>query len=565
MKVSLRLKILLPSLLVLFSGLIGVSVLAHMTAEKILVKGMVDTSQFSLENLQKLLGKVDLQELIENYKVDDYDGFTFIVDSKGVCVKHPDRNFIGVNIRDYDWGLALLESSGGFTYSEIDGMSKLLSQRRIGDLVFCTSVFTAPYLVPLEILDNSLKISAIVIALILSLIIVFSLTHTTIRPLRDLQGKILVLAGGEGDLTKKVEAERQDEVGDLALGINAFVASLCQIIGNIKIASAETQVIKGNLCQNAEDTSTAVRQITGNVGEISKGIAVLDERIINSSATVKQIEENIAQLNQQIENQGSAVEQSTASVNEMVSSLKNVVSITQIKEEATVQLVETTRRGGEKVNQMNRVVTNIHNSVDQISEMVTIIDDIASLTNMLSMNAAIEAAHAGNAGHGFAVVSGEIRKLAKSTEDNSRAINDVLLKISSLAEEADDAVRETDSAFVEINREVLSVSHALSEINSSTQELSVGSEQIHEAMMLLQEVSSLVREGSEEMERGASGMRIEMQNVQEISKDVRGRVGEIAEGSGLIAHSTEAMNRLADELSDNARGLDREINRFKTE
>lgn len=214
---------------------------------------------------------------------------------------------------------------------------------------------------------------------------------------------------------------------------------------------------------------------------------------------------------------------------------------------------------------MKQVVGDIHGSVGQITEMVSLINDIASQTDLLSMNAAIEAAHAGDAGRGFAVVAEEIWKLSESTGENAKAINDVLLSIGGQAREASLGSQEADKAFGEINQEVLSVSQALAEINASTEELSVGGEQILEAMHLLQDVSSRVRESSEEMGRGAQGMGAAMKGVQEISGEVRGLVGEIAEGSSLIARRTEAVDRLTIELSDNTQGLNQEIHRFKTE
>lgn len=515
--------------------------------------------------LQEVLERVDLQTLVEHYKVDDDGGSAFVLDDRGNTLYHKNPERVGVSVKDYDWGNTVLAEQEGFFFYDFEGQEKLMSFRRVGGRIFCASVFTAPYLGPLEIMEDALLITSVVIAVILSLLIITLLNRIAVRPLRGLQGMVLVLAEGEGDLTQEIEAKSQDEVGDLGRGVNTFLISLRKIVGNIKAASAETQVIKENLRRNAEDSSIAVRQITGNVEEISQRIAGLDERITESSATVEQIEGNISELNRQIENQGSAVEESTASVNEMVASLKSVAYITLAKREATVNLVDTTRRGGEKVAHMKQVVGDIHGSVGQITEMVSLINDIASQTDLLSMNAAIEAAHAGDAGRGFAVVAEEIRKLSESTGENAKAINDVLLSIGGQAREASLGSQEADKAFGEINQEVLSVSQALAEINASTEELSVGGEQILEAMHLLQDVSSRVRESSEEMGRGAQGMGAAMKGVQEISGEVRGLVGEIAEGSSLIARRTEAVDRLTIELSDNTQGLNQEIHRFKTE
>jgi len=518
----------------------------------------------SVNAIQALQERVSLQTLVEGIRVDEYGGYVFVVDLEGTITAHPSRSMLTLSVADTEWGQQVLSGTeGSFSYDQ-GGDVLLMAYKRVGDRVFGASVSTEPYLAPLKTLEGAMVSASLVTAAILAILVFLVITYTVVRPLRRLNDKILVLSEGEGDLTQTIDVVSRDEVGDLGRGINSFIASLRQIVENIKSASAENQVIKENLRQNAEESSTAVGQIGGNVEEISRKIGGLDERISGSTETVKAIGVNIQGLNQQVENQSSAVIEATASVNEMVASLKSVASITQAKKAATESLVVTTREGGDKLSQMSDVVQVIAGNVEKITEMVTVINDIASQTDLLSMNAAIEAAHAGDAGRGFAVVAEEIRKLSETTRENARAINDVLEGIGSQARQASAASKSTDQAFLEIDKEVTSVSQALSEINASTEELSLGGEQILEAMQMLQDVSSRVREGSEEMENGAAGMGEAMQTVREISGEVLNLVKDIARGSSLISQSTMAVNQLTAELDNTAQRLDQEIHRFKT-
>lgn len=516
--------------------------------------------------LEEAIRSVDFQQLVDTYKVDNVGGYVFITSLEGVIEKHRDKKIIGIDlVKDYDWGKKLLESDSGSFYYRFKDANKFMSYRVVGDSIFCASVFVNPYIEPVKDMDRVLLITAIVVGFILLLVITLFLGRLVRRPLKELIEKIKILAEGEGDLTQEIIFHSNDEVGELASSINQFIISLKTIIGNIKLRSNETQKIKESLLDEAKDSAIIGSNISENVQDIKNNISKLDDEILESMKIEQSIEVQIEELDREIENQVSAVEESTASINEIVASLNNVSTITTNKYNATLKLVDITKTGGDKVVFMNNVVSEIHESVQQISSMVTLINDIASQTSLLSMNAAIEAAHAGDEGKGFAVVADEIRKLSESTGNNVASITKVLADIKSQVNEATLASSDTNNAFVEISSEVESVSQALSEINLSTAELSNGGEQILDAMYILQDVSSKVRNGASEMKDGAKNMSTAMNQVKNISKDVLGKVDRISRNSKSIADGADTINELSINLSDNTNDLNSEIQRFKTE
>lgn len=209
--------------------------------------------------MKDIINRVDLQKLIDNFNVDEYGGFAFVVGSDGVIFRYKKRNLIGTNVTEYDWGKKLLGSNSGRFYYEYDGDAKFLSFRKVGDNILVTTVFVDPYITPLKNMDRSMLLTSIIMAIILSVVITILLRKFASIPLNILNKKILILA--EGDLTQEIKIKSNDEVGDLARGVNNFVASLRKIVGNIKKVSSETQHIKDNLKQKSKESSHAVNKI----------------------------------------------------------------------------------------------------------------------------------------------------------------------------------------------------------------------------------------------------------------------------------------------------------------
>lgn len=514
--------------------------------------------------IQDLLERVDLQNLIDKFKVDEYGGDTFILNNQGVITKHRDKDKIGVDlVSEYSWGSNFLDSDNGSIYYNMDGEDKYLSYKRVDDEIFCACVFITPYITPLHIMDKAITVASIIFALILSWVIIYFLRRFASLPLRSLNKKINILA--QGNLTEKIAVKSNDEVGELSQGINNLVSSLKLIVNNIKDVSTETESIKNHLNNQAQESSDVVDKISLSVEDISSEMRSLDKEIQDSVITEQNIEKEIQELDNIIENQVSAVEESTAAVNEMVTSLKNVSLITTNKYKAMEKLVEKTDTGSHKLIHMNHMVLKIQDSLSEIFKTVSIINDIASRTSLLSMNAAIEAAHAGDEGRGFAVVADEIRKLSDSTAKNAELINNVLDNIKIEVNEAAVASGDSTADFSEITTEVKSVSQALSEINMSTDELSHGGEQILDAMLILQEVSFKVKKSALEMSNGARGMGSSMTDVKNISCRVLEKVLGISCNSKLISEGSESISHISHELSNNTMQLDGKIQMFVTE
>lgn len=368
-----------------------------------------------------------------------------------------------------------------------------------------------------------------------------------------------------GDISSEILIESKDEMGELGRNLNILTGNLKNAFVSMKNSSTKGVALKEELIASAGQTSAAASQIASTSRTIEGQFSSLSERVTGASEANFQMKTSLQSLDEFVQDQMAMVEESTSSVTEMISSINNVADITMKRRAATDNLVKTADSGGSKLNATTTVINDITESLDEIKGMATIIQQIASQTNLLAMNAAIEAAHAGDAGRGFAVVADEIRKLAEASSMNSKQIGGVLKEVVNRIEVASSSSKETQEAFTAIDSEVNAVSQSLDEISSSMDELSVGGQQILEAMTNLQEVSVNVRNGSESMTEASGKVTEAIDVVSRITAEVSGSATEIYTGITEVSGAMTLVTDLSEKLGEITDTLERDAAGFKTD
>lgn len=369
----------------------------------------------------------------------------------------------------------------------------------------------------------------------------------------------------KGDLTTEFEIKTKDEIGRLGQSMNLFTSELAESIRQFKFSSRSNIEIKEELQVTTIQTSSAAHQISVNISGIKSKIDGLDKSIQDSTRDVGTVKKGIEDLNNMIQEQISMVEESTAAVTEMIASISSVNDIAARKREATKVLVNTSQEGGEKLTQTTELIQEITSNIDEIKGIAGIIQNVAAQTSLLSMNAAIEAAHAGSYGRGFSVVADEIRKLAEASGKNSSRISQVLKEVVGKIESASTSGYETRKAFDNIDSEVAGVSSSFDEITASMNELNTGSQQILQTMTSLQDYSVQVQEGSSNMNESSDHLKEAFGVVERVSQEVLGSISEVNAGIDEISTEMNTLTDMSDSLSDIAENLDSEINRFQTD
>lgn len=366
-----------------------------------------------------------------------------------------------------------------------------------------------------------------------------------------------------GNLVKRMVVKVDDEIGRLALSFNKAINNLQDTVKSINSLSVHNQELSKDLSENVEQTISVITEINNGINLISDDTEHLTHNIVASKAALEQILDNNKSLADQINNQASSVEQTSASVEEMNASIKSVAKITEEKKKAANKLVSVTMRGGEKVNTTTEIISQISRSIDDMLNLITVINNVASQTDLLSMNAAIEAAQAGEAGKGFAVVADEIGKLAESTSENAMSISQTLKSVVEKIKEALTAGKESGRAFAEITAGVKEVADAFSEISLSTDELANGSREILKATNVLLKSTEEIKSDSAQMQQGSEEIRNFITEIQEISANNLIGVKSINTKSNDIYDAIDKISQLIIQNSDNAEEIQSALDKFK--
>jgi len=409
------------------------------------------------------------------------------------------------------------------------------------ELVDAQSMAISREIIKLSRLGLISSFSIIAIMVTLALLLSMRMIRSIVKSLKGMQERIGYFM--EGDLTKEIESQTKDEIGDLSNRINDFRNTLKDSMIQIKNVSHSNMETKESLKRSVIQSHNSLKNVDSSVSAITDSSTQLSSSMNNAVQAVKSTFNLVDDLGGQISDQFNMVEETSSAITEIISSVESIAQMTDNSRHRIGELVNTSKDGKEKLQETKDVIGTITGTIEVILGMVEMIENISSQTDLLSMNAAIEAAHAGEAGRGFSVVAEEIGKLAEVASTSTQEMSVEINHIVDMIRKAGEASEVTSSAFEMINGEIEQVDRVFSEIHMAINELKQGGGQIQDTTVKLRDFSAQVDNTSKKITGNTQRVMQEIELVDKVSGDVQQESKQIVENMEVIQ---QRMGRVED-------------------
>jgi methyl-accepting chemotaxis protein len=404
----------------------------------------------------------------------------------------------------------------------------------------------------------------VMIVILAVFIIVYLFISGILRPL-DYTIGVLKEISANWDLTKRVEIKNKDEIGDLAGFLNLTFDTLKSLVMVIKQETASLFNTGEELAHNVSGTASAINEITANIESMKVQTEKQSSSAMTTGSAIEKIMQSIDSLNENITVQSESVSKSSIAIEEMLENTHAVVEIL-IQNTANVNtLSESSELGRAGLQTVSEDIREIARESAGLLEINAVMENIASQTNLLSMNAAIEAAHAGEAGKGFAVVADEIRKLAESSSEQSKTIGGILKKIKSSIDTITSSTDIVLKRFESIEQEVKTVSDQEAGIRAAIEEQERGSKGILDSIGQLNTITEQVKSASAAMAHHGRKVIHQSTELENITREIARGMDEMAEGAGQINAEVININEISGVNTSNISSLATEVAKFKVE
>jgi methyl-accepting chemotaxis protein len=462
-------------------------------------------------------------------------GIVFIAESSGNILAHPQKNLISTNYASKlsFWEQAKTKESGFVEYT-IDGENKFG--------VFQTNDMTGWKLLASldeeELLTDTqsiLNVTLIIIAVMAIISILMSLLLS--RGIAKNIAKLMEVfsKASNGDLTVKIKALTKDEFNDLANSFNSMIENISSLMNNVTKSSNTVLETSVNLASMSEEVTASVSEVTRAIEEVSQGAT---EQALNAQSGVTQMDEL-----------SNGMDKVSANSNEMDKISLETKQLSSKGLDMIGTLIEKSNKTKQSTDEVNHIVQDMNISTKQINTISETIVSITEQTNLLSLNASIESARAGEAGRGFAVVADEIRKLAEQSKASTEEIKSIINTIQEKSDIAASAIKSTE---IIVNEQDIAV--------AQTQEIFNEILNMIETMITkVDEIKTSINEINDKKE--ATVLKIE--NISSISEETAAASEQVTASSEEITATMEEFTRHSAELEKLANLLSDEIKKFK--
>ena len=505
-------------------------------------------------------------------------GYCYVLGLTGTIIAHRDFTLVAqkVNMVENSKTDSSLRSTAAFEKIALDthessiGFYEFRGISKIGSYAVMNTtgwnvIISAPVAEFMGIV-RSLRRSMIIIGvfiLLSAVITIYLVVRAVTKPIQGTVDALRNIAQGEGDLTVRLPVTGNDEITDMSEYFNETIAKIAKLIRVVGDNSTTMESVGTELASNMTETASAVHQISANIDGVKQQAQSQAASVSETAATIEEIVRTIKGLNSSIETQAASVAQSSSSVEQMVANIASIGQTLGKTDEVIGSLTVATGDGKATLGISNTVTNKIAEESGSLMEASSVIQHIASQTNLLAMNAAIEAAHAGEAGKGFAVVADEIRKLAEESSVQGKTITTTLKTLSGEIETLSSASKTVEEKFNVIFNLAEQVKEMSNRLTESMREQESGSKEVLSAIKNINMITTEVQAGSEEMLKGGEGVAAEMRKLDNLTRIITDSMNEMASGAVQIRNTVQEVHDITQQNKQSIQNLANEVKKFK--
>jgi len=505
----------------------------------------------------------DLTSFISSVKIGT-TGYCMLVQDDGMILADATHSaFNSKNLRDIDIAFSeIVQKKEGSTAITLDGKNRKAYLFSLPELGWKLIIIVEQS----EILSLFYALVRIMILIgLLMFVIYFTLAIIASRALRRYFARLEAMFAkiAAGDLTDRVTVKRYDEVGRLMINLNTAMEHTYTMLTVLKEEADKMTAIGSDLSSNMEETAAAVKEISSNVATVKEKALMQATGVTETAATGEQIQGKLSLLVEGITTQSESIAQSSALITSTAENMLHINKILSQNDELIKTVYGQMKAGKDGAETANSFVKQIAERSEALLEASQVIQNIASQTNLLAMNAAIEAAHAGEAGKGFAVVADEIRKLAEESNVQGKQIGAVIKESTEIIEQVSKAGMQAEKTFADVYELISQISGKEDSIVNLMHEQEENGTRVLSAIETINKVTKAVSSASMEMLEGGKQITAEMQKLAEITRETTDSMTEIASGAEQITNAIEEVVSITEQNRTSIDHLAQEVGKFK--